>query len=158
MRFRLHITLSVVLCALAGAVPTQAQLLWRNANLDFGEVAPTGAAGSVSINALTGAVTATNGTILVAPSRGSVTLIGRENTSIVMTVTAGALVCDPAYLGACAGTPTMSLTHSFPGQTPANCPLGNFCILTVYIGGTFGYSGLEEGRWTTTITVTANNQ
>lgn len=131
-------------------------------NLDFGElvVQAVGAPGSLVLNPGTGASILANATQIGTATRGSIDLTGRQGVAVVFTAVAGAPVCDPSYLGACVGVPGFTIAHSFTGQiSTANCPGGGVrCTDRVYVGGTFAFAGNEEGRWTTTVTLTANYQ
>lgn len=131
-------------------------------NLDFGElvIQTAGSAGSILLAPGTGTSTLTNAAQVGTAARGSIDLTGRRGVAIIFTVVNSPLACDVTYIGSCTGTPTLNITNNFTGQISAtNCPgAGMRCTDTIYVGGTFGFAGTEEGRWTSTLTLTANYQ
>lgn len=142
-------------------------VLTAGANLDFGEIAipAAGTPGYYDLNEATGAATWVNATqVGVTAGRGTFTITGRRSVNVNLSIIPGALACDPAYIGACAGTPVITTTNTFTttgvGQISAlNCPGGSIrCTDTVSVGGRFSFSGTESGRWTSTLSITANYQ
>lgn len=131
-------------------------------NLNFGElvVQTAGSPGSLQINPTTLVSTLTNASQIGTATPGSIDLTGRQGVAVVFTIVNGAWVCDVSYIGGCTGTPALTVAHSFTGQiSAANCPGGGLrCTDRIYVGGTFAFGGTEEGRWTTTLTLTANYQ
>lgn len=131
-------------------------------NLDFGElvVQTAGTPGSLQIDPVSLTNTLTNASQIGTATPGSIDLTGRRGVAVIFTVVDGAWVCDVSYIGGCTGTPVLTIAHSFTGQISAtNCPGGGLrCTDRIYVGGTFAFGGTEEGRWTTTLTLTANYQ
>ena len=182
-QFRLHmvyvlVVLAVILPRPRSATPANMTItasgalapvivLAAGANLDFGEIAipASGSPGFYDLNEATGAATWLNATqVGVTAGRGTFTITGRRSVNVNLAIIAGALVCDPTYIGACAGSPVITTTNTFTntgvGQISAlNCPGGSIrCTDTVSVGGRFAYSGTEAGRWTSTLSITANYQ
>lgn len=134
--------------------------------LNFGEltVPDSSIAGSIAIDAASGAATLVNAFQIGTAARGSITITGRKTTNISFVMTQAGFVCDNTYLtGACTGDGSLvlTLTNTFGTQidvfTPA-CPTGIRCSEQVNIGGTFAFPAGAEGRWTNDITITANYQ
>jgi hypothetical protein len=145
----------------AGAIAPALQFS-NPVNLDFGELVITtaGSAGSIVLDPATGVGALTNASQVGTAARGSIDLTGRRGVAVNFTVVAAPLACDVAYIGACTGTPTLTLANDFVGQiSNTNCPGGGIrCTDTLHVGGTFAFAGTEEGRWTSTLTLTANYQ
>lgn len=158
MKKGLAIAWLLVFCAEAQAAPL---FLRPIQDLSFGELAiyTPGAPGFVDINAVSGAVVIQNGASLIAPAIGSFIVEGDAGAPIVLTMLAGSPVCDITYMNPCVGTPAISVTHTFAGQISGTfCPQKKKCQDTVTVGGRFEFAGIEEGRWSSTITITANYQ
>lgn len=158
MRRALAIAWLLVFCAEAQAAPL---FLRPIQDLSFGELAifTPGAPGFIDVNAASGAVAIQNAAAIVQPARGSFIVEGDPGVPIVFSMLAGTPICDVTYINPCTGAPAISVTHTFTGQvTGTFCPQKKKCQDTINVGGRFQFTGIEQGRWTSTITVTANYQ
>jgi hypothetical protein len=132
-------------------------------DINFGELAvPNSAAGGSYTIGIGGAPnSAVNATQidLASVQAGSITISGRKATTIDFSITPGAFTCDTTYTATCVGTAGLSLTmtHSFGTAIDDTCA-GVRCTEVVEIGGDFAFPAAAEGRWTNTLTITANYQ
>lgn len=152
-----------IICLLACYADASAAplFMYPQQDLVYGEAAiyVPGTPGYIDVDAATGAVATQNAAVLVAPTRGAVIIEGNELVPIVFSAVAGAPACDVTYINPCLGAPSFTVTHTFGGEITGNyCPKRPKCQDTLYFGGRFAFTGIEEGRWTTTITITANYQ
>jgi len=169
---RLNICLAALAATVVAATPAAAQQqrtataeargtvlspisLQNTAPLDFGTVAATNAAGTVSVDADTGVRSQTLGVVLVpsAFSRAKFDGIGQANQSITLTLAQP--VGNVLNSGANSVTATLALDQS--GATTRS--LGSSGAFTVYVGGTFGIAANQpNGLYTAPFTLTADYQ
>lgn len=144
-----------------GAIAPRITLTAVNA-LNFGELAiQDSSVGGFYDIAPNGTLSSSNVTQIGTATRGSVTISGRSGVNVIVSVTATAFACDISYIGSCSGTPTLTnLATDFvsPGQLATTSCTGIRCTQTINIGGRFNFSGTDEGRWTNTVSLTANYQ
>jgi hypothetical protein len=169
---RLNISLAAIAATMVAAAPAVAQQqrtaaaeargtilspisLQNTAPLDFGTVAATNAAGTVSVDADTGVRSQTLGVVLVPStfSRARFDGIGQASQSITLTL------AQPVgnVLNSGLNTVTANLTLDQSGATSRSLPVSG--AFTVYVGGTFGIAANQpNGLYTAPFTLTADYQ
>lgn len=131
--------------------------------INFGELAvpDDSVGGSYTIGIGGNPNSSANATQIDAASvqAGSITISGRKSTNIDFTITPGSFTCDTTYIATCVGTAGLTLTmaNSFGTNIDDTCA-GVRCSEVVEVGGEFAFPAGAEGRWTNTLTITANYQ
>ena len=170
---RLNVCLAALAATLVAATPALAQAVQRTAPaeargtvlspislqntapLDFGTVAATNAAGTVSVDADTGVRSKTLGVVLVpsAFSRAKFDGIGQANQSITLTL------AQPVGNVLNSGGNSVGATLSLDQGGLTSRPLGTSGAFTVYVGGTFDIAANQpNGLYTAPFTLTADYQ
>jgi len=169
---RLNICLAALAATLVAATPAVAQqqrtasaeargtvlspisLQWI-ADLNFGTVAATNAAGTVSVDADTAVRSQTLGVVLVPSSfsRARFDGIGQANTTLTLTL------AQPVGGTLSSGTNTVTANLTLDQAGATTRALGSSGAFTVYVGGTFGIAANQpNGLYTAPFTLTADYQ
>lgn len=124
--------------------------LYNTGALNFGNIAATNQAGTVTINAATGARTSTGGVVLLGGTTSPAGFAGEKSGLLIVLVRA---VAAPVTLNRIGGGATMRIT-AFTNTNPVTLlPLGR--AYTFKVGGTLAVGANQmEGQYEATFPVT----